>query len=83
MKDNAENNTWKSVIGYLEMRGFVASRLAMRSSKNIDAKENIDLKILMSAVALRLKNEDIGFSDLYDRYLEQDPIYDRYLGVGK
>jgi hypothetical protein len=83
MKDNAENNTWKSVIGYLEMRGFVASRLAMRSSKNIDAKENIDLKILMSAIVFRLKNENIGFSDLYDRYLEQDPIYDRYLGVGK
>jgi hypothetical protein len=83
MEDNADSGTWKSVIAYLNMRGFVASRLATRKSTDINAKANADLKILMSAVSLRLKGEDIGFSDLYDRYLDQDPIYDKYLGVGK
>lgn len=83
MEDNVNNPTWKSVGVYLKMRDFVASRLAMRPSKNIDAQENADLKLIISATALRLKAEDIGFSDLYDRYLEQDKVYDKNLGVGK
>lgn len=83
MNDNGSNPTWKSVIIYLQMRDLVASKLANRPSQNIDAKENADLKILISSTALKLKSEDIGFSDLYDRYLSQDKVYDKYLGVGK
>lgn len=82
MQDNADNPTWKSVIVYLQARDMTAKLLARRKSKDINAKENSDLKILISATALRLKAEDIGFSDLYDRYLEQDRVYDKNLGVG-
>lgn len=83
MQDNADNPTWKSVVMYLSARDRVSGMLAKRQSKNIDAKENADLKVLLSAITLRLKSEDIGFSDLYDRYLDRDPVYDKYLGAGK
>lgn len=82
MKDNSDNPTWKSVIVYLQARDMTAKLLSTRKSKDINAKENLDLKVLISATALRLKAEDIGFSDLYDRYLEQDRVYDKNLGVG-
>jgi hypothetical protein len=82
MQDNADNPTWKSVIVYLQARDMTAKLLSTRKSKDINAKENQDLKILITATALRLKAEDIGFSDLYDRYLEQDRVYDKNLGVG-
>ena len=83
MKENADNPTWKSVILYLQVRAKTASLLARRKSKDINAIENRDLKALITAAALQLKAEDIGFSDLYDRYLEQDRVYDKNLGVGK
>jgi len=77
---NAKNTTWKSVSVYLDLRKKVAAQLAAREVKSIDAKANGDLKYIYDAVVLKLKNDDkLGFSYLYDRFLSQDLVYDKYL----
>jgi hypothetical protein len=80
MKDNAKSTIWKSVGIYFDFRQGIASELQKRSAKSIDAKSNADLRILYDAVVSKLKNDDpIGFGALYDRFLTQDLIVDKYL----
>jgi hypothetical protein len=84
MKDNADNPTWKSVSAYSDFRRVIASQLATREAKSITAKKNADLKVLYDAVVNKLKNDDkMGFSYLYDRFLSQDLVYDKYLTPGE
>jgi hypothetical protein len=83
MKDNGSNPTWKSVAAYLEIRQKIASELAMREVKSIDAKKNRDLRVIYDLVVNKLKNDDkMGFSYLYDRFLSQDLVFDKYLTPG-
>ena len=79
MTANAENPTWRSVATYLTLRNQVAYELSQREVKSLDAKANIDLANAFEAAVGRLKQDDIGFSDIYDRFLSQDPVYDKYL----
>jgi len=80
MKDNAKSTIWKSVGIYFDFRQSIAGELQKRPAKSIDAKSNADLRILYDAVVSKLKNDDpIGFGALYDRFLTQDLIVDKYL----
>jgi hypothetical protein len=76
---NADNPTWQSVATYLTLRNQVAEELSSREVKSLDAKANVDLANAFESAVGRLKQDDIGFSDLYDRFLSQDPVYDKYL----
>ena len=77
---NDKNTTWKSVAAYLDFRKQVAAQLTAREVKSIDAKANADLKYVYDAVVSKLKNDDkLGFAYLYDRFLSQDLVVDKYL----
>lgn len=80
MQINADNPTWKSVGAYLVLRNQVAKELEKRKTKTLGAKANIELAKAFDAAIGRLKQDDIGFSDLYDRFLSQDKVYDKYIG---
>jgi hypothetical protein len=78
--ENKDNPTWKSVKAYMEFRKVVAEELKTRKVKNITAKANKDIKLLYDAMVAKLKNDDkMGFAYLYDRFLSQDLIWDKYL----
>ena len=80
LKDNRNNTTWKSVSTYLDFRKSLASELAKRDVKSIEAKANADLKYYYDGIVNKLKQDDkLGFSYLYDRFLSQDLVYDKYL----
>jgi hypothetical protein len=78
--DNANNPTWKSIKAYVEFRKVVASELISRDTKSITAKSNSDVKMLYDAMVAKLKNDDkMGFAYVYDRFLSQDLVVDKYL----
>jgi hypothetical protein len=78
--DHKNNPMWKSVSTYLDVRQAFAKELEQRQAKSIDAKSNTDLRYAYDAVVAKLKKDDpIGFSYLYDRFLSQDLIVDKYL----
>ena len=80
MQNNKNNPTWKSVNAYLDYRKQIARELASRQSRSITAKDNADLKFIYDAVVQKLKQDDkLGFSYIYDRFLSQDLVYDKYL----
>jgi hypothetical protein len=80
MADNGEDPTWKSVAIYLQLRDKLASTLSVRPSASIDAKGNADLKYMLDSYVSQLKAGDLEFADIYERFLSQDKIYDKYLG---
>ena len=58
----------------------MASELMKRDVKSINAKANIDIRYAYDAVISKLKKDDpLGFAYLYDRFLSQDLIVDRFL----
>jgi hypothetical protein len=75
MSRNTDNPTWKSIATYLKFRDLFASKLAERQSGSLDAKSNTDLKLAYDVFVQKLKQDDLGFSDVYDRFLSQDKIY--------
>ena len=80
MKDNKNNPTWKSVSAYLDIRKAIAQNLLNRDVKSINAKANVDLKYIYDGMVNKLKQDDkMGFAYLYDRFLSQDLITDKYL----
>jgi hypothetical protein len=82
MADNGDDPTWKSVTLYMKVRDSIASSLSGRASSNIDAKENQDLRIVLDYYVNQLKAGDLEFANIYDRFLSQDRIYDKYLSSG-
>ena len=77
---NKNNSTWKSVSAYLDLRKAVAAELASREVKSINAKANIDLRFIYDGTVNKLKQDDkLGFAYVYDRFLSQDLVYDKYL----
>lgn len=82
MDDNGQDPTWKSVSVYMEVRDSIARKLAARPVGNIDAKENIDLRLMLDYYVTQLKAGDVEFADIYERFLSQDKIYDKYLDSG-
>lgn len=80
MAANADNPTWKSVKAYIEFRKVIAAELINRPVRSIDAKDNKDVRVLYDAMIAKLKNDDkLGFAYVYDRFLSQDLIVDKYL----
>lgn len=80
MKSNKNSPTWKSVSAYLDIRKAIAQNLLRRDIKSIDAKANADLRFIYDGMVNKLKQDDkMGFSYLYDRFLSQDLITDKYL----
>lgn len=80
MADHGNDSTWKSVSMYLQVQSeaekILKQRKAAGKSGTIDAKANADVAYLLETTANKLKQEDIGFGDLYDRYLSYDPVFD-------
>ena len=80
MEDNKNNPTWKSVQAYMDFRKAMVDELVTRPVKTITAKSNADLKLVYDATVQKLKQDDkLGFAYIYDRFLSQDLIYDKYL----
>jgi hypothetical protein len=80
MKDNKNNTTWKSVSAYLDIRKAIAQELLGREAKSITAKSNIDLRLIYDGTVKKLKEDDkLGFSYLYERFLSQDLVIEKYL----
>jgi hypothetical protein len=82
MSDNGNDPTWKSLALYMKVRDSISDTLAGRTSKNINAKENADILMTLDYYVNQLKAGDIEFANIYDRFLSQDIIYDRYLDSG-
>jgi hypothetical protein len=80
MKDNKNSPTWKSVSAYLDIRKAIAKELTKREVRSIDAKANVDLKFIYDGMVNKLKQDDkLGFAYLYDRFLSQVLVTDKYL----
>lgn len=80
MRANRKNPTWKTVSAYLDFRKIMAQELLARDVKSITAKSNLDLKIIYDTVVNKFKEDDkLGFAYLYDRFLSQDLLVDKYL----
>ena len=82
MTDNADDPTWKSVALYLKIRDRFARNLMAREVSNINAKSNLDLRIMFDFYVNQLKLGDVEFADIYERYLSRDMIFDKYLDSG-
>ena len=77
---NKDNPTWKSVSAYLDFRKVLAQELAKRPVKSLTAKKNTDLKLIYDLTVNKLKQDDkTGFAYIYDRFLSQDLVFDKYL----
>jgi hypothetical protein len=77
---NKDNPTWKSVSAYLDFRKALAQELSGRKVKSINAKANTDLRFIYDGIVNKLKQDDkLGFAYVYDRFLSQDLVYDKYL----
>jgi hypothetical protein len=80
LEANKNNPTWKSVSAYLDFRKALAQELSARKVKSINAKANTDLRFMYDGVVNKLKQDDkMGFAYIYDRFLSQDLVYDKYL----
>ncbi len=78
--ENKDKPMWKSVSVYLDFRKGIAAELSNREVKSIDAKANKDMRVLYDGIVKKLKKDDpIGFAYLYDRFLSQDLVHDKYL----
>ena len=75
MSRNVDNPTWKSIATYLKIRDVFATKLAQRQSGSLSAKSNTDLQLAYDLFVQKLKQDDLGFADVYDRFLSQDKIY--------
>lgn len=76
MADHGEDPTWKSIAVYLDIREKADAILANRPSKSLSAKANKDIADLLEMTASQLKQDDIAFGDIYDRYFAYDPGFD-------
>lgn len=80
MEDHKNSSTWKSVGVYFDFRKVIAEELMKRPVHSIDAKANADLQALYNQVVKKLTKDDpLGFKPLYDRFLTQDLVADKYL----
>lgn len=82
MDDNGSDPTWRSVAVYLQIRDSIGRALASRPSSAITSASNADLKLSLDYYVNQLKQGDVEFADIYERFLSQDKIYDKYLDSG-
>jgi hypothetical protein len=67
----------------MKIRDSVSAALSGRASGNIDAKQNQDLRLVLDYYVNQLKAGDLEFANIYDRFLSQDRVYDKYLDSGR
>jgi hypothetical protein len=80
VEKNGDLPMWKSVNVYLQMRKDLAQELVKRPAMSINAKSNADVRRVYDGVVAKLKGDDpMGFAYLYDRFLSQDLVADKYL----
>jgi hypothetical protein len=48
-----------------------------QENKDINSPSNVVVRFYYDQKVSQLKNDDIGFSDIYDRYFSNDPVYDK------
>jgi hypothetical protein len=82
MADHGNDSTWKSISLFLDARKQIANILAKQDVKSIDSKANAPLRFIYDDYVNKLKKEDIGFADIYDRYFSNDPVYDKVYTEG-
>ena len=75
------NPTWNAVAMYMQVRKQLSDELAKRPVKSLSANANADISVLYDLAVAKLKEGNIGFGDIYDRYLSQDQIY--YKGISE
>ena len=67
-----------SLTQYLAIRSNIVKALAARNavggSDNLQAKQNIDLKLTFEFMTNKLKASDTYFADIYNRYLSSDNL---------
>lgn len=59
---------------YLRFRSVVVSLLQAREQTGISAAANQDLRVLYETVVSKMKEGSLAFSDLYNRWLDNDPL---------
>jgi hypothetical protein len=59
---------------YLKIRDGVVAALQTREQHGIDAAANSDLKMLYETAVGEMKKTNLAFSDLYNRWLANDPL---------
>lgn len=68
----------EGLADYLAMRDDFKSELKLRTdagmSKTLDAKSNSDIRDMWNRAVFDLKDRNLAFSSLYDRYLTQDDL---------
>lgn len=64
----------KTMSEYLQGRQLIMDALEVRKSKNIDNEENSDLRQVWAEFIGQLLDEDITFSRVYSRILENDKL---------
>lgn len=69
---------WTSMAQYLSMRDQFESELNARDqaggSKNLQARENLDLKVGWDLAVGALQQRDTAFADIYTRWLSNDTL---------
>ena len=84
MADHGNDSTWKSIRLFLDARQQIAGVLARQDVKDINSRSNLAIRLIYDTYINGLKQDDIGFSDLYERYFSNDPVYDKvYTEVNK
>jgi hypothetical protein len=80
IEDHKDSSTIKSIGVYFDFRKAIAAELMNRPVHSIDAKANKDLRGMYDAMVEKLEKDDpIGFKPLYERFLSQDLVADKYL----
>jgi len=77
MNDHGNDPTWKSISAFMNVRNEVAAALMNQENKDINSPSNVVVRFYYDQKVSQLKNDDIGFSDIYDRYFSNDPVYDK------
>jgi hypothetical protein len=59
---------------YLGLRDAVTAILLTRKAKTLSASSNQDLKVMFDATVQAMKDKSLAFSNLYNRWLSNDPV---------
>lgn len=70
----SDRTDMKTMKDYLEGREYIIKVLSTRRSKNIDNEDNADLRMAWAEFIGELIDQDITFSRVYSRVLENDKL---------
>lgn len=70
-KDLAKQPRWHTIVKYLNFRYEIYDKLKQRDT-SIDNKDAVDIRNIVEDRVAQLKQEDITFSQFYERYFRSD-----------